>query len=494
MGRVYSLGDTDAAEVLAEGVGLDGQDTLVVEEAGRAPEAGLDAVNETRVGGQAQGLGDTPRVAQDDVLALAVVGPAEDGVCVVGDQVGAAVHVARGVGEGGHGADGLEVDAVVADDTEDVLSLVLLGEEVVGLTAVDLGHGLDRVTVGGLGNVGALVLGLGDPLGKGLLVQGGPDVVLAGSAAVDGVVAGLVDRDLIVDLDGAGLGVVAVSALVVELDLEAAAVVHVLILHVAAVALVATVGLAGGTLDLGWVGPEDGEDGSNEPRVAGGSLDGVVKAADVVAVAVGLEHVVVVAQAEAVDISNQAHGSVLEDDLVNVAPCAVGRSPLALLLLAAEAGGELAHAASDLLVGDSAGNVLSLENNAELAILDAGLLDSGLVELVETQLLKVTELLDARHVRSDEIMLGEDLHVVLLELLSVALLLVELETSKEDRAVLHVKELIVVGLQDIREDARDVHCTVCSQYPVHWMIRRRTTHCCGGQACGQAWPQPWRRG
>lgn len=170
------LGNTDVREALLEGVGLKSEQTAVVKEGSGVPGLGVEAAEETGVAGETLGLGDTPRVAEDDVLLVADDAVSEDGVGVVGNDVSTVELAAGGVGEGRHGVDGLVVQAVGTNQAHEGVGRVVVALVVVGSAAVDLSHGLDGVTAVSLGDVGLLGVGASDPLGEGLLVERGPDV------------------------------------------------------------------------------------------------------------------------------------------------------------------------------------------------------------------------------------------------------------------------------------------------------------------------------
>lgn len=95
---------------------------------------------------------------------------------------------------------------------------------------------------------------------------------------------------------------------------------------------------------------------------------------------------------------------------------------------------------------------MGVEDEVHLAVLHAGHLDLHLGKVLEAEVLEVVEPLNLGEIRGHEITLLEDLHVLLVESLRLAVLLIELESGKEHRVVLHVKELIVVRLQDIGQD------------------------------------------
>lgn len=103
-----SLGAAHVLEALLEGAGLERKQAALVEELGGLPQLRVHAGEQARVAGEPGGLGDAKGVAQNNVLPVAHDGIAADGVGVVGDQVAAAVHGARGVGPGTHGVDGLK--------------------------------------------------------------------------------------------------------------------------------------------------------------------------------------------------------------------------------------------------------------------------------------------------------------------------------------------------------------------------------------------------
>lgn len=426
------LGNTKNGEAVLEGLGLDGKETAVVEEGSGVPQLRINTLEESWVAGQATGLGNTPWVAEDNVLLLAENSVAQNGVGVVGNDVAAPVVAASGVGVGRHRVDGLEVHAVGADKAEHVVGRVVLGHEVVRLLAVDLSHGLDGVTTEGLGDVGALRRSASDPLGKGLLVQRGPDVSAVAGAAVHGLVVGVVDRDLVVHLDSLSLGVV-VTALVVELDSEALLVV---LVHVD----------AGGAVDGGGVGPEDGEQSSNQPAVTDTALDGIIKVVQCLLHLTNLEQV---------EVANEALVDPLEEVVVHVAPGAVGRRPLALLH--AEWADQLVDALGNLVVGQSSAERVSLKHDMKLAVLHASALDRDLLDVLEADVLKVLNSSDLGEVRSHDVALVEDPHLLLRQLHGLPVLLVELQASEEDRVVLHVEELVIVGLEDIAQNLLGAH-------------------------------------
>lgn len=68
---------------------------------------------------------------------------------------------------------------------------------------------------------------------------------------------------------------------------------------------------AGGAVDGAGVGPEDGEEGRDEPGVAGAALSGVIEVAEGLAAVTNAEHV---------DIGDQALVDLLEEVVVHVAP------------------------------------------------------------------------------------------------------------------------------------------------------------------------------
>lgn len=129
----------------------------------------------------------------------------------------------------------------------------------------------------------------------------------------------------------------------------------------------------------------------------------------------------------------------------------------AALLAHSEGGDQLVDGHGNLAVRNSAGELVGVENQAKLAILHAGNLDLGLLDVLETNLLEVVQAADTREVGGLEITLVEDLHVLLVVHLGLALLLVELHAGVQDGLVAHVEELIVVGLEDILEDLGSGH-------------------------------------
>lgn len=306
---VRLVGNTDPGKAVLESAGLEGKETTVVEHGSGVPLIRGQALKEVGIAVEAEGLSHTPWVAEDDVLLVTLESVAEDRVGVVGHDVAALVHVAGGIGPGGHGVNGLKVNAVLADKAKEAAGRVLLSLEVVGVLAVDLGHGLDGVTTVSLGDIGVLRVAASDPLGKGLLVQGRPDVGTVAGAAVDGLVVRVVDGDLVVDLNSLGFGVI-VSALVVELDGKLPL-------------LVLVVVDPGSPVDARGISPEDGEESSNQPAVARAALSGVVKA---------VHGDSLLAKSEHGDVTNESLVDVLEQAVVHVAPGTVGRAPVATLL------------------------------------------------------------------------------------------------------------------------------------------------------------------
>lgn len=190
---------------------------------------------------------------------------------MIGNEIAATEMTSRGVSEGAHGIDGAIVDAVVPHHAEQVLGVMLLIAVVLWLTTVDLGHGLDRITRVGHGDVGMLalvVLTAANPLRESLLVQTGPDVGTVRSTCVDGLTVGVGDGDLVVDLHSLG-AIVVVASLVMEAHTEevlaataVAVVIHALVVRMH----------TGSAVDGRWVRPEAGEHGRNEPAVGGGAL------------------------------------------------------------------------------------------------------------------------------------------------------------------------------------------------------------------------------
>lgn len=210
----------------------------------------------------------------------------------------------------------LVVDTVLADDAEQLVGAVVLAAEVLRVAAVDLGHGLDWVTRVGAGDVGVvlvLVAAAQDPLGKRLLVQGRPDVGAVRGTGKDGLVVGVGDGDLVVDLDRLS-AVVVVASLVVEADAERVTAATAVLVLIHALAVRVDTGRA---VDGCRAGPEDREYGSDEPAVGGSSLGRVVKEVHGTASSVP--------DGEIGHIVDKAPVDALEEVVVHVAPGCVGR-------------------------------------------------------------------------------------------------------------------------------------------------------------------------
>lgn len=77
-----------------------------------------------------------------------------------------------------------------------------------------------------------------------------------------------------------------------------------------------------------------------------------------------------------------------------------------------------------------------------------------LVQILEANLLQILQTLDTRQIGRHEIALAQEVNILLRKLRSHPLFLVELQAGVEHRLVLQVKELIVVGLEDLRDQSR----------------------------------------
>lgn len=369
---------------------------------------------------------------------------------MVGDKVAAAVRGARGVRVRAHGVDGLEVDGAGADEADKLVRGVLLGEEVLGILAVNLGHGLDGVAAEDLGVVGAVRVCARDPLDECLLVQHGPDLAVVAGAGVHGLVVGAVDGNLVVDLN-AGRGRVHVAPFVMELDGE---VVLLLVL-----ALLSMVMGRGAAVDGGGVGPEDGEECGDEEAVAKGALDGVVEfvhgdgLADVVLQVESAADVVFLADAEPVHSLHHASG--LAVAAIHVLPGRIRRGPMSLLLPEGER--QLVKRHGHIPVRHCLAHMLGMKYHAELAVLHTGHLHLTLENVLHAKLGEVVHLPDLGEVGGLKILLVENLDVLLIESLCLSLLLVEFQSGVEASVVLHIEKLIVVGLENVGEKANRGH-------------------------------------
>lgn len=154
---------------------------------------------------------------------------------------------------------------------------------------------------------------------------------------------------------------------------------------------------------------------------------------------------------EARKIGDDPSIQTLMHNLRDVAPGSIRRSPR-LTTLKAEGGDEIVDGHGDGTVGDTTTELRRLNSELELAILRTRSLDIRVLQVLEANLLQVLQLADRGEIRSGEIALLENLHLGFLIALGTALLVVELETSVQDRLVLHVEKLIVVSLEDILED------------------------------------------
>ena len=354
------------------------------------------------------GLDSSKRVAQDDVRSAKAVRMPEDGVRVIGDDVGADVVLTSARGPRDHGMNGLVAEAVSDDEGENCLcgatARVIVEWRLIG----NLRNGCDGITVCRPSDIGLVRCDTRGPLCVRLLVDSGPNLAIIEGATVNGSAGAAVDEYLISDFDQFGRTVVGGVVLGIELD------------------AIDVVGRARGTRALDnaiGIGPGNGGESGDQVAIGNIALNRVVEL-----------------------------GPLLIEEITNIFPGRSRRREACCRAVVRD--DEVEDGFGYGQVGDFLGKRCRCrEHESQLPILDGSFVDFQAIEVVATaDALEIGEFLDQVESWRKAVVGRQDLHVGRLDRHGGLIGGIELQTRIKGRVELHVEKFGIVGLEHVRKN------------------------------------------